>query len=163
MTESILKGKRILVVDDEPDVLHILEEEIRAACPTCVVEKATDYEIARKMIHYLDYDVIILDIMGVRGFDLLGEAITRDRKVMMLTAHALTPENLAKSFKMGAQAYIPKEKLGEIVPFIEDVITHDYAPGWKEVFKKLKKFFDAKFGSDWPNKTAIRQTWDMWG
>jgi DNA-binding response OmpR family regulator len=163
MTDSILKGKKILAVDDEPDVLETLEEEIRTACPTCVVEKATDYEIAKKMITYLHYDVIILDIMGVRGFELLDEAIARNRKVMMLTAHALTPENLGKSFKMGAQAYLPKEKLGEIVPYIEDVLTHDYAPGWKAVFKRLKGFFDVKFGADWPNKTGIQKTWDMWG
>jgi hypothetical protein len=31
--ESILDGKKILAVDDEPDVLTVLEEEIIKACP----------------------------------------------------------------------------------------------------------------------------------
>jgi len=31
MSDFILKGKKILAVDDEPDVLTLLEEEIRAA------------------------------------------------------------------------------------------------------------------------------------
>jgi len=35
MAESVLNGKRILAVDDEPDVLNILEEEIRIAAPKC--------------------------------------------------------------------------------------------------------------------------------
>jgi hypothetical protein len=41
MAESILNGKSILAVDDEPDVLVILEEEILAAAPKCKFEKAT--------------------------------------------------------------------------------------------------------------------------
>ena len=163
MRDSILKDKKILAVDDEPDVLDVLEEEIRAACPTCVVDKATDHDMAKKMITLLDYDVIILDIMGVRGFELLDEAVKRNCKVAMLTAHALTPEALEKSYKMGARAYIPKEKIGEIVPFIEDILTSEFAPGWKGLFKKLKGFFDTKFGADWYEKTDIQRTWDMWG
>ena len=42
MTESILNGKRILAVDDEPDVLTVLQEEIMDACPTCVFDKAVN-------------------------------------------------------------------------------------------------------------------------
>ena len=41
MSESILSGKTILAVDDEPDVLALLEEEIEEACPTCTFETAT--------------------------------------------------------------------------------------------------------------------------
>jgi hypothetical protein len=43
MKESILKGKRILAVDDERDVLAILEEEILGACPDCRIDKASQY------------------------------------------------------------------------------------------------------------------------
>jgi hypothetical protein len=35
-----------LAVDDEPDVLTILEEEILEAAPNCKYEKATNYEVA---------------------------------------------------------------------------------------------------------------------
>ena len=44
MTTSVLNGKRILAVDDEPDVLAVLEQEIKDSCPSCQVEKATTYE-----------------------------------------------------------------------------------------------------------------------
>ncbi len=39
MTESFLKGKTILAVDDEADVLAVLEEEIKEACPNCIFDK----------------------------------------------------------------------------------------------------------------------------
>jgi len=35
----------------------------------------------------------------------------------MLTAHAMNPEALKRSYDKKARAYLPKEKLGAIVPF----------------------------------------------
>ena len=161
MTESILNGKRILAVDDEPDVLATLEDEIIGVAPKCKFEKATTYEEASKKLASQNYDVVILDIMGVRGFDLLGLAVKRNFRVAMLTAHALSPEALKRSFEMKARAYLPKEKLGEIVPFLEDILKYDYLPGWKRLFEKLKGFFDSKFESDWEKKTGLN--WREWG
>ena len=123
MSESILDGKKILAVDDEPDVLIVLEEEIMDACPNCKFEKATTYEEAVKLFDTKTYDVVILDIMGVRGFDLLEIAVKKGLKVAMLTAHALSPEALKRSVEMKARASLPKEKLGEVVPFLEDLLN----------------------------------------
>jgi CheY-like chemotaxis protein len=163
MTESILNGKRILAVDDEPDVLATLEEEIIGVAPKCKFEKATTYEEASKKLESQNYDVVILDIMGVRGFDLLGLAVKRNFRVAMLTAHALSPEALKRSFDMKARAYLPKEKLGEVVPFLEDVLKYEYLPGWKRLLEKLKGFFDSKFESDWEKKTGLQwQEWHKW-
>jgi CheY-like chemotaxis protein len=163
MADSILNGKLILAVDDEPDVLITLEEEILASAPKCKFEKATTYEEAVGKLKSQDYDVVILDIMGVRGFDLLELAVKRNFKVAMLTAHALSPEALKRSFEMKARAYLPKEKLGEVVPFLEDVLKYEYLPGWKRVMDKLKSFFDTKFESDWEKKTGLRwQEWHKW-
>jgi hypothetical protein len=81
----------------------------------------------------------------------------------MLTAHALSPEALKKSVELGARAYLPKEKLGEIVPFLEDVLAYDYVPGWKHLYEKLKVFFDSNFESDWEKKTGLNwQEWTKW-
>jgi DNA-binding response OmpR family regulator len=118
MTASILDGRRILAVDDEPDVLSVLEEEILGACPNYKIDKATTFKEASEMMVLWTYDLVILDIMGVRGFDLLSLAVNRNFPVAMLTAHALSPEALKQSMEMGARAYLPKEKLGEIVPFL---------------------------------------------
>jgi CheY-like chemotaxis protein len=163
MKDSILNGKRILAVDDEPDVLAVLGEEILGACTNCQFEKATTYEEAVKLLESKSYDVVILDIMGVRGFDLLELAVKRNFRVAMLTAHALTPEALKQSFEMKARAYLPKEKLGEVVPFLEDILKYEYLPGWKRLLEKLKGFFDTKFESDWEKKTGLEwREWHKW-
>jgi CheY-like chemotaxis protein len=142
MKSSILDGKKILAVDDEPDVLSVLEEEIMGACPNCKFEKATTFEAAAKKLESQSYDVVILDIMGVRGFDLLDLAVSRHMKVTMLTAHSFNPESLKRSFDMKARAYLPKDQLGKIVPFLEDVLTYEFLPGWKVLFKKLGGVFE---------------------
>ena len=145
MKESVLKAKRILMVDDEPDVLETLEAEIRESCDDCVIEKAMTYETAVQLINSNEYDLIILDIMGVRGFDLLEAAVKRDFLVVMLTAHSLNPESLKKARSMRARAYIPKDKLGEIVPFLEDVFRYDFEHGWKRLRYKLENLLPEKY------------------
>jgi len=161
MKDSILSGKRILAVDDEPDVLALLEEEITAACKGCTIDKATTYEAAFERLISQQYDLVVLDIMGVRGFDLLSVAVNRKFKVGMLTAHALSPENLKRAFEMKAMSYLPKEKLGEIVPFLEDMLKYEYLTGWKRLMGTLKDFFDMRFETDWEKKTGL--PWQEWG
>jgi hypothetical protein len=46
MAGSILKGKMILAADDEPDVLTVLEEEIKEAYPDGIVDKVATYKEA---------------------------------------------------------------------------------------------------------------------
>jgi DNA-binding NtrC family response regulator len=160
MSKSVLNGKTILAVDDEPDVLAVLQDEIMVACPNCLFDKATTYEDGVKLLESKPYDVVILDIMGVRGFELLDLAVRKGLKVAILTAHALSPETLKKAMEMKARAYLPKEKLGEVVPFLEDVLEYDYAPGWERLMGKLSGFFNEKFDPDWEEKAA--ESWKKW-
>ncbi|MCU0538591.1 MAG: response regulator [Desulfobacterales bacterium] len=160
MTESILNDKKVLAVDDEPDVLESLEELILADAPRCRLDKARTYEDAARLLEENHYDLVVLDIMGVRGFDLLEQAVRRRFKVAMLTAHALTPEALKRSYDMRAYAFLPKEKLADIVPFLEDVLKYDYATGWKRLLQKLHGFFTESFASDWEKKTGLN--WKEW-
>jgi CheY-like chemotaxis protein len=157
MAESILNGKSILAVDDEQDVLTVLEEEIKETCPDSRFDKASTYEEAVARMISLTYDVVILDIMGVRGFDLLELAVSRKFPVAMLTAHALTPEALKRSFEMGARAYLPKERLGEIIPFLEDMLKYEYLPGWKRLLEKMEGFFNERWGQYW--KDSEKEFW----
>jgi DNA-binding NtrC family response regulator len=156
MAISILDGKKILAVDDEPDVLSILETEIKEACPNCQFDKATTYEKAAEMLKANTYDIVILDIMGVFGFDLLKLAMRHNFRTAMLTAHALSAEALKKSHDLGARAYLPKDKLGEIVPFLEDMLKYDARSGWKRLMEKLEDYFDGHFEPDWKKKIGAK-------
>lgn len=158
MAYENLKGKRILVVDDEPDILDILKELL----DDCIIETATDFEEAAALLDANRYDAAILDIMGVRGYDLLN--ITREKNIptLMLTAHALDPENFAKSLRKGALAYIPKDKLSDIDIFLKDVLEA-HENGSKKVgkwFDRLEGFFEEKLGAYWQEK--IKEGPDFW-
>jgi CheY-like chemotaxis protein len=150
MAESILNSKRILAVDDEPDVLEVLEDEILGYAPNCIIEKATSYQEATEKIQSQTYDVVVLDIMGVRGFDLLDQTVKRNFPAAMLTAHSLNPESLKRSIEMGASSYLPKEKLGEIVPFLEDILeSADGSTAWGRLMNKLEGYFSSRWGDLW--------------
>jgi len=155
MKESILNHKKLLVVDDEPDVLAVVEQEILQHCADSQIDKAGNYESATELMKSKDYDLVILDIMGVRGFDLLKIGMSRKFKVAMLTAHALSPEALKKSHDMGAMAYLPKDKLGELIPFLEDVLRYEYESAWERLMEKLENYFNEIFEDDWKTKKGF--------
>ena len=148
MKESVLKNKRILAVDDEPDVLETLGEQLEEF-PGLVFDKATDYETGYHLLRSWTYDLVILDIMGVRGFDLLNACVSLGFPAVMLTAHALSVEALKQSIQMGAKAYLPKEKMPEMVSFLEDVLTMEAGHGWGRLLHRLGGFFISAFGSEW--------------
>lgn len=150
--EDILKDKRILIVDDEPDILETIEEML----DMCLIDKAPNFETARKFINKNDYDVAILDIMGVRGYDLLELANQKGIPALMLTAHALSPENLVRSIKGGAQSYVPKDKIADIGVYVADILKAREKGIRKHGtwFARLKPFFDKKFGPDWRAENA---------
>ena len=147
-SDSPLKDKVVLVVDDEPDILDIVEEELNM----CLVRKAADYDTALQYLVSYTFDIVILDIMGVNGFELLKSSVYRGFPTVMLTAHALTPEALKKSIKLGAVSFMPKDKITELRQFLEDVVLGGGKPVWQKVFDKLGGYFNKRFGPDWKEK-----------
>ncbi len=139
MKGSILNGKLVLAVDDEPEVLNLLEEKISAACPGCRLDKATTYQEAAAKIGSSTYDLVLLDIMGVRGFDLLDLAVARNVPAAMLATYPPNPGALKRSIEMGARGYLLKVKLEEIVPILEDVLSSEFLPGWRHVLGKMRE------------------------
>ena len=147
---DILKGKKILAVDDESDVLDTLKEML----DECEMETATTYELAKELLESRVYDAAILDIMGVRGFDLLKIAMKKKIPALMLTAHGLNPENLIDSVKIGAKSYIPKDKIGDIDIYLKEIFLAqekgiEKSGNW---FARLGSYFDDRFGYGWKNK-----------
>lgn len=117
--EDILKDKIVLAVDDEQDTLDTIEEELEM----CIVDKAYNYEEASQFLLSYAYDVVVLDIMGVNGFELLKIATARGFPTVILTALAITQGVQKKSIQLGAISFLPKEKMHELVELLEDILS----------------------------------------
>lgn len=156
-TASLLKDKVVLVVDDEEDVLATVEEVLEM----CLVTKTKDYETARQYLMSYTYDIVILDIMGVNGFDLLKTSVKRGFPTVMLTAYALTPEALEKSIKLGAVSFLPKEKMADLEEFLADVVLKGGQPVWAKLFEKLGGFFNKRFGPDWKQRNKFFEEFEQ--
>ena len=148
---SLLKDKVVLIVDDEVDVTETVAEVL----DMCFMHKANDYDTARQYLLSYTFDIVILDIMGVNGFELLKLSVKRGFPTVMLTAYALTPEALEKSIKLGAVSFLPKEKMGELDEFLADVVLKGGQPVWEKLFDKLGGFFNKHFGPDWRERNRF--------
>ncbi len=147
-TETILKDKAILVVDDEPDILDSIAEQL----DMCRIYRAKDYEIALQLLAALKFDIVILDVMGVRGFELLKKSVSKGFPTVMLTAHAMTPEALKESIQLGAVSFLPKEMMAELDTYLAEVVTGSKKVVWKNLLDKLGDYFERQFGADWKEK-----------
>ena len=148
--KDAVRGKRVLIVDDEPDILDSLEETLN----DCILDKASTYDTARRLLDENMYDAAILDIMGVQGYDLLDLANEKNLPTLMLTAHALSPDDLVYSLKKGAHAYVPKDEITKIRTFLQDVLEESSEKrGLGRWFARLEPFFEKKFGTYWKEKS----------
>jgi DNA-binding response OmpR family regulator len=100
----------ILVVDDEPDTLGLIELTLRTA--GYKVQAATGGEEALRKIREESFDLILLDIMmpEVSGYDVmerLGREAIPSPPVVFLTAKS-RPEDRETGRKLGAAGFLVK-------------------------------------------------------
>jgi DNA-binding response OmpR family regulator len=149
--DKIILGKRILIVDDEKDVLDTLVELLA----NCKIDIASSYDQAVEMMDKNSYDLAILDIMGVNGYKLLERANEHNLPAIMLTAHGLSEENLLKSVREGAVYYAPKDEMANIKAIVAEVIDaiENKKSTWDRMITRLTGFYDKQFnGPDWREK-----------
>jgi DNA-binding NtrC family response regulator len=134
-------------VDDEPDVLEVIEENLS----DCAVTTATGFDEAIALIRERDFDLVILDIMGVNGFSLLKECRNRNLPAAMLTAQCMNVESINRAVREGAVSFLPKQDL-ETLPDILAEILEGLEQGkshWKKLFERLGPYFKEKLGVVW--------------
>ncbi|KPK22892.1 MAG: response regulator receiver protein [Nitrospira bacterium SG8_3] len=139
-----LEGKRILLVDDDLDVLETLEE-ILSEYETV---RASTFDEAKGLLEKEPFDIAILDIMGVDGFKLLDLAGEKKVLSIMLTANALSIESTLKSFGKGAASYVPKERMAHITTYLNDVMEakEKGMHFWSRWIERFGDFYNKRFG-----------------
>jgi DNA-binding response OmpR family regulator len=104
-------GKRILIVEDEPNIVISLEFLMKRE--GFEVDVATDGEAALKAASDRTPDLVLLDIMlpKMNGFEvcqkLRADSRWRGVKIVMLTAKGREAE-IAKGLALGADLYVTK-------------------------------------------------------
>jgi DNA-binding NtrC family response regulator len=143
----LAEKKKILAVDDEPDVLEVLTDVL----DDCDVDTAQDFETAKRLLETNKYDLAILDILGVRGLDLLDIAVECCCPTVMLTANALDPGNIMQSMLRGAVSFVPKEDIGKLDCFVCELfeLMGKGESTWHHTMKRLAPLLDEKFGGKW--------------
>jgi len=148
---NMIKGKKVLVVDDEQDILEVLEELL----DMCHVTTASTFDQAKTLLDTQTFDITILDN------SLLEIANNKKIPAIMLTAHAFSADNLVKTIKEGAYAYVPKEEISRITEFLSDALTAKMKGEnpWQVWEEKLpSSYFEKRWGAAWKN--SDRDFWN---
>ena len=128
-------AERILIVDDEPDMLELLNMIITEKTPYEVATTNNPLE-AEELIRKGKFDVTIVDLKmpGKDGIEVLDaiKKLDEDMPVIMMTAYG-TVESAVETMKKGAFDYITK-------PFRKEQIlyTIDRAMKWVALKKENK-------------------------
>ena len=99
---------RLLVVEDEPDLLAALTQSLREG--GYAVDEASDGRTGLFKAQGTDYDAIVLDLMlpAMSGWDVLKELRkTKATPVLILTARDALPDRV-RGFDSGADDYLTK-------------------------------------------------------
>jgi DNA-binding response OmpR family regulator len=103
--------KRILIVDDEPNIVLSLEYLVKREGYEAAI--APDGEAALAALAERTPDLVVLDVMlpKMNGFELCerirADPRWRETKILMLTAKGRDTE-VARGLRLGADAYVTK-------------------------------------------------------
>ncbi|MDQ1437562.1 MAG: two-component system, NarL family, nitrate/nitrite response regulator NarL [Acidimicrobiaceae bacterium] len=110
---------RVLIVDDEPDVMLLLRVQLEGRPDVAVVGTASDGQEAIEQCHALQPDAVIMDLLMPRmnGFQAI-EALARDLPDIGLVAYsAVAGEHVRDEMdKLGVPLLL---KSGEVGPLVE--------------------------------------------
>ena len=111
MTQPAIETKRILVVDDDPDIL-LLERKILER-EGFIVQTSENGERAMRILADEAFDLVLLDIMmpGIDGFEvsrsLQGQSDRKSIPVVFVTARD-DPDTMREGFRSGGTVFLSK-------------------------------------------------------
>ncbi len=114
------KSKRILVVDDDPDLLFIIEKILESELKDLEITTARSANTALKMLRRQNYDLVISDVMmpDIGGLELcqIIKDIKQEINIIMMSAHG-SMITAQRSVQRGANDFIVK-------PISTEELTH---------------------------------------
>jgi DNA-binding response OmpR family regulator len=142
--------KRILIVDDDPDVHQLLIAALEA--PDRQIESAADGLAGLRCIEATAYDLVMTDVNmpGIDGMELLERIgnLRPDTRVLVMTV-ANTPENVIRAIRERAFSYFSKPfTINAVLEMVEralsstasgnDIEVLSARPNWLELRLRCK-------------------------
>jgi DNA-binding response OmpR family regulator len=118
-----LGDKRILIVDEDQNILNFIKEETRKIGLNYQFEKADTFSQAVDSMFSGRYDLVILDFPGIRGPYLLNLALLREIPIVVLVSFNSFSIEANHLFQKGIKGLLPKENLSEIGPVLENLLS----------------------------------------
>ena len=107
------RAKRIVVVDDEVEILELVKRGLGKTGTGYEVETAADGYTAGRLVHSLAPDLVLLDIRmpGIDGImvcrNIKTDPATAKTRVLVVSAYA-TDENVKKLRELGVEDFLEK-------------------------------------------------------
>jgi CheY-like chemotaxis protein len=123
MKKKNVDDKRILIVDENPNILNFLEKETRKTGLNYQFDKADTFSLAVDSLFSGRYDLVMLDFPGIRGPYLLNLAFLREIPVVLLVTNNFFPFEAHYLNEKGIKGLLPKEEITEIVSALENLFS----------------------------------------
>jgi DNA-binding NarL/FixJ family response regulator len=111
---ALTREIRVLIVDDEPLFVEMIQAMLAAEVGIAVIATAQDGKDAVRLAREVDLDVIVMDVsMPVMdGIEATSRILRRDPEasVLILTG-GTNPGDVDRARKAGASAYITKDRI----------------------------------------------------
>jgi len=127
--------RRVLVVDDDPQMLHLLSRMLQTSARQYEVTCARDGRDGLRQMRSQRPDLVLLDLgmPGMDGYDVLAhmreEPVLRDVPVAVITAQGHTP---AEERQLGGQTLLVRAEAGftneEVLNFLRGILDAISAP-----------------------------------
>jgi two-component system, OmpR family, alkaline phosphatase synthesis response regulator PhoP len=124
-----MKGKRILIVDDEEDLCEILQYNLSNEGYITEIAHSAEEAMKRSLVKF---DLILLDVMmgamsGFKFADKLIKELKINVPIIFLTAKD-TENDILTGFSLGADDYIPKPfSINELLARVKAVLKRSSA------------------------------------
>ena len=123
-----MNKKKVLIIDDEAQILDIIRKKIEAEDFTCFLASSAEEGIRiskEKLPDLILLDIVMPDKNGYEVCQILkSNPQTKDIKILLTTGKDLTPEGLVqRCLDLGADDYILKPiNLKNLIDKIEEIL-----------------------------------------
>jgi CheY-like chemotaxis protein/predicted regulator of Ras-like GTPase activity (Roadblock/LC7/MglB family) len=155
-----MRPKRILVVDDDPDLLFLVAHSVKSIDATHQVETANNVNEALSLYQQHSFDLVITDYMmpGKTGLDLIAaiNELPGNTRFAVMTAHHETGKVRALVTKLGVEFIGKPFVFTDLVQVIKNTLANSQEAG--EPTGEQQQLI-----SEETAKPVLRQLWNQTG